>query len=359
MYLKKLHLVNFKNFEAWEGEFSPSINSFTGENGVGKTNILDAIYYLCFTKSYFSSTDVQNIRHDESFMMLSGTFEGEDSLRSDVLMSLNRGSRKIVKKNGKVLDRMSDYIGTFPLVIVSPADHDLIAEGSSLRRKFVDGVISQTSAEYLEAVLSHSRLVEMRNALLKTQGVTPMQLDVYDMQMINYGRKIYNGRKSFLEKFIPIFQSIYSQISGGNEKADITYNSIFSSACVEEELRASRTKDLYLGFTSAGVHKDDLSFALGGYPIKRYGSQGQQKTFLTALKLSQFHFMKEISGGVKPILLLDDIFDKLDSSRVEYIIELVHKDTFGQVFITDTQAERIEQVTAHSPLEHRKFHISR
>ncbi|MBR4402679.1 MAG: DNA replication/repair protein RecF [Flavobacteriales bacterium] len=359
MYLKKLNIVNFKNFEAWEGEFSPSINSFTGANGVGKTNILDAIYYLCFTKSYFASTDTQNIRHDEGFMMLSGTFEGEDSLRTDVLMSLNRGSRKIVKKNGKVLERMSDYIGTFPLVIVSPADRDLIAEGSSLRRKFVDGVISQTSAEYLEAILAHARVIEMRNALLKTPGLSPIQLDIYDSQMMNYGRKIYNGRKAFLERFVPIFQEIYHQISGGGEIADITYNSIFSSPNAEEELRAARTKDLYLGFSSTGVHKDDLSFTLGGYPIKRYGSQGQQKTFLTALKLSQFHFMKDISGGVKPILLLDDIFDKLDSNRVQYIIDLVEKNTFGQVFITDTQAERIEQVTSSSSLDHSRFHIKR
>lgn len=357
MYLSKLHIVNFKNFDGWEATFSPKINSLVGANGVGKTNILDAVYYLCFTKSYFAATDVQNIRIGESFMMLDGTFTDETG-DIPVMMSLQRGAKKIVKRSGKVMDRMSDYIGTHPLVVISPSDGDLIAEGSALRRKFVDGVISQTSAPYLDAILSHAHIIEMRNALLKTPNATPLQLDIYDAQMLELGAKISNERRAFLEKFVPVFQKIYTDISGGAEMADITYHSIFNNPCAGEELSAARGKDLMMGFSTTGVHKDDLRFTLGGYPVKRYGSQGQQKTFLTALKLAQFSFMTSISGH-KPILLLDDIFDKLDSSRVEYIIHLVHSDTFGQVFISDTQSERISAVMNSSPIEHKMFAIGR
>ncbi|MDD4820912.1 MAG: DNA replication and repair protein RecF [Flavobacteriales bacterium] len=355
MYLSKLHIVNFKNFQGWEADFSPKINSLVGANGVGKTNILDAVYYLCFTKSYFAATDVQNIRFGEPFMMLEGVFSHENT-NTSVLMSLQRGAKKTVKRSGKVIERMSDYIGSYPLVVVSPSDRDLIAEGSALRRKFMDGVISQTSASYLDALLSHARVVEMRNALLKTPNASSLQLDIYDSQMLDLGAKIWENRKLFLEKFTPVFQKIYADISGGAEMADLTYNSIFNSDSPEEELISARTKDLMLGFSTTGAHKDDLRFTLGGYPVKRYGSQGQQKTFLTALKLAQFSFMTSLSGQ-KPILLLDDIFDKLDSSRVEYIIHLVHSDTFGQVFISDTQAERISAVMNSSPIEHKMFTI--
>ena len=355
MYLSKLHIVNFKNFQGWEACFSPKINSLVGANGVGKTNILDAVYYLCFTKSYFAATDTQNILFGESFMMLDGTFTDENG-NSPVLMSLQRGAKKTIKRNGKLIERMSDYIGTYPLVVVSPSDRDLIADGSALRRKFVDGVISQTSPLYLDAILFHAKIVEMRNALLKMQNPSPIQLDIYDSQMVDLGTKIAQSRRSFLEKFTPVFQKIYSDISGGTEIADIDYTSIFNSPSPEEEIKIARQKDIALGFSTTGAHKDDLKFTLGGYPVKRYGSQGQQKTFLTALKLAQFSFMTSISGH-KPILLLDDIFDKLDSSRVEYIIHLVHSDTFGQVFISDTQAERISDIMNSSPIEHKMFNI--
>ena len=211
MYLKRLKIVNFKNFGAFEAEFSPKINSLTGPNGTGKTNILDAVYYLCFTKSYFASTDVQNIRHGENFMMLEGVFSDESGDRQ-VLMSLQRGAKKTVKRDGKQVERMSEYIGAYPLVIVSPADRDLIADGSSLRRKFIDGVVSQTSSQHLDAVVSHARIIELRNALLKTPSVTSLQIDVYDKAMIELGRKIYEGRQSFLERFVPVFKKTYSDI---------------------------------------------------------------------------------------------------------------------------------------------------
>lgn len=342
MYLKRLKIVNFKNFGAFEAEFSPKINSLTGPNGTGKTNILDAVYYLCFTKSYFASTDVQNIRHGENFMMLEGVFSDENGDRQ-VLMSLQRGAKKTVKRDGKQVERMGEYIGAYPLVIVSPADRDLIADGSSLRRKFIDGVVSQTSSQHLDAVVSHARIIELRNALLKTPSVTSLQIDVYDKAMIELGRKIYEGRQSFLERFVPVFKKTYSDISGGGEQADITYTSIFENPDAGEILHAARARDLMVGFSTTGAHKDDLKFTLDGYPVKNYGSQGQQKTFLTALKLAQFHFITSLTGR-KPILLLDDIFDKLDSRRVEYIMSLVNGDTFGQIFVSDTQPERIREL---------------
>lgn len=347
MYLKSIRLVNFKNFGAFSADFSPKINSLTGPNGTGKTNILDAVYYLCFTKSYFASSDGQNIRHGEGFMMLEGEFAGTDGTDT-VLMSLKRGEKKTVKRSGKSIERMSDYAGAYPSVIVSPADRDLIAEGSSLRRKFVDGVIAQTTPGYLDILVAHARVVEQRNALLKRPGASPLELEMYDRSMTELGGKIHADRRSFLEKFIPVFRDIYRDISGDGEQADIAYRSVFDHEDPAGEILAARRKDLLLGFSTTGVHKDDLRFTLDGYPVKNYGSQGQQKTFLTALKLAQFNFMT-LATGQKPILLLDDIFDKLDAFRVAYIIDLVRRDTFGQIFISDTQPERIAALMQDDP----------
>ncbi len=347
MYLKSIRLVNFKNLGTLDADFSPKINALTGPNGTGKTNVLDAVYYLCFTKSYFSVSDSQNIRHGEDFMMLEGQFDCAGDTDT-VLMSLKRGTRKTVKRCGKLIERMSDYAGIYPLVIVSPSDRDLISEGSALRRKFVDGVVSQTTPGYLEILVSHSRVVEQRNALLKSPGISPLELEMYDRPMIELGQKIYTARKAFLEAFIPVFRQVYSDISGGSETADIAYRSVFEEGDPEAEILGARTKDLMVGFSTTGAHKDDLRFTLGGYPVKSYGSQGQQKTFLTALKLAQFDFMTRATGQ-KPILLLDDIFDKLDPARVEYIISLVRRDAFGQIFISDTHKDRIDELMKGIP----------
>ena len=357
MYLKNIRLVNFKNFDAFEADFSPKINTLTGPNGTGKTNILDAVYYLCFTKSYFSAAEGQNIRHGEDFMMLEGNFcRGEDT--DPVLMSLQRGAKKSVKRCGKPIDRMSEYAGLYPLVIVSPSDSDLIAEGSSQRRKFIDGVIAQTVPGYLNLLTAHARVVEQRNALLKRPGVSPLELDVYDLPMVELGQKVHAARKSFLEAFVPVFRQVYTEISGGGEQAEIAYRSVFDDPNPAEVLAQARPRDLALGFSTVGVHKDDLRLTLDGYPVKNYGSQGQQKTFLTALKLAQFRFMTRAKGE-KPILLLDDVFDKLDSSRVQYILSLVRDEAFGQIFLSDTHPERIEALMEGIPhTDYASFHLS-
>lgn len=358
MYLKSIRLVNFKNFGAFEADFSPKINALAGPNGTGKTNILDAAYYLCFTKSYFSAADGQNIRHGEDFMMLEGRFD-RDGDTDTVLMSLQRGAKKNVKRCGKPVERMSEYAGIYPLVIVSPSDRDLIAEGSAQRRKFVDGVISQTAPGYLNTLVAHARVVEQRNALLKNPGLSPLELEIYDRPMAELGKKIYAARKAFLDAFIPVFRQVYTEVSGGNEQADIAYRSVFAGQDPEGALAEARTRDIAMGFSTAGAHKDDLRLTLDGYPVKSYGSQGQQKTFLTALKLAQFRFMT-LAKGEKPILLLDDIFDKLDSSRVQYIISLVRGNTFGQIFISDTHPERIEALMEGVPDSNYKlFNLSR
>ena len=358
MYLESLRLVNFKNFDALQADFSPRVNALTGPNGTGKTNVLDAVYYLCFTKSYFSLAQNQNIRHGEDFMMLEGRFE-RDGDRDTVLMSLQRGMKKVVKRCGKPVERLGEYAGIYPLVIVSPADRDLIAEGSALRRKFVDGVIAQTSAGYIDTLSAYARVVEQRNALLKTPGLCAEQLEIYDRPMVEYGKKIYAARKTFLDAFIPVFREVYREVSGAGEQADISYRSIFCDTDPDLALAQARARDIAMGFSTAGAHKDDLRFTLEGYPVKHFGSQGQQKTFLTALKLAQFRFMTQAKGE-KPILLLDDIFDKLDSNRVQYILSLVRSDAFGQIFISDTQPERIDaMMQGVSKDDYRSFTLPR
>lgn len=341
MYLKSIRLVNYKNFDALEADFSPKVNALTGPNGTGKTNILDAVYHLCFTKSYFSSSQNHAIRHGEDFMMLEGCFRRGEDLDT-VLISLQRGAKKTLKRCGKPVERLGEYAGIYPLVIVSPADRDLIAEGSALRRKFADGVIAQTSPGYIDVLTAHARVVEQRNALLKTPGAAPEQIEMYDLPMIRLGEQIYRARKEFLEQFVPLFRQVYGEISGvGEERPEIEYRSLFAREDPARELAQARARDLAAGFSTVGAHKDDLRFTLDGYPVKDYGSQGQQKTFLTALKLAQFRFMTRAKGE-KPILLLDDIFDKLDSRRVQYILSLVRSDAFGQIFVSDTHPERIE-----------------
>lgn len=346
MYLKKLNLINFKNFDNREFEFSSHINCFVGNNGVGKTNVLDAVYYLSFCKSYFNPVDKQNIRHGEQFFMLNGSYEkaGAEDL---VAIGVQKGEKKTVKRNDKVYARISDFIGYYPLVIISPYDSDLIIEGSSVRRKFIDGVISQLDKQYLQDHLQYTRLLSHRNVLLKNfaaqKHFEPLQLEVYDEQLIELGQRIYSARKSFLEEFIPAFQEMYARISGGSEEVDIHYKSHFEADDVAAVYHTAREKDRILQYTTVGTHKDDIQFKLNGYPVKKFGSQGQQKSFLIAMKLAQFMFMNHRTGE-KPILLLDDIFDKLDEERVKRIIALVKESLFGQIFISDTHAERTEEL---------------
>ncbi|MBT8254182.1 MAG: DNA replication and repair protein RecF [Flavobacteriaceae bacterium] len=349
MVLKKLILINYKNFENQTFEFDEKINCFVGPNGIGKTNILDAIYHLSFGKSYFNPISSQNIKHDSNFFMIDGTYlkEGREE---QILISLRRGQKKIMKRNGKDYERLSDHIGFIPLVIISPSDRDLILEGSDVRRRFIDSVISQGDKSYLTNLIKYNKLIAQRNALLKYFALNSTfnadQLETYDEQLIRLGKPIFEKREQFIKRFTPIFNSRYKAISSGNELVDLVYKSDLTSGEFRELLDQNLKRDRTLQYSSVGIHKDDLSFQMSGFPIKKYGSQGQQKSFLIALKLAQFDFIKE-QNQVSPILLLDDIFDKLDEQRVSQIITLVDEENFGQIFISDTHPERTENAVKH------------
>ncbi|MBT3742331.1 MAG: DNA replication/repair protein RecF [Polaribacter sp.] len=359
MYLQKISLVNFKNLESQSFDFQQKINCFVGDNGVGKTNVLDAIYYLSFAKSYFNSVAVQNIKHGEAFFMVEGDYVLNDR-NEKIVCSLKRGQKKVLKRNGKNYDKFSEHIGQIPLVIISPADRDLVTDGSDTRRKFIDGVISQQNKKYLQNLIAYNKVLTQRNALLKyfaaNRTFDALNLSVYDDQLANYGAEIYTIRKAFLEEFIPIFNAKYQIISGDKEVVNLIYKSQLNNFSISDLLKQSLEKDKILQYTTSGIHKDDLSFEIGEYPIKKFGSQGQQKSYLIALKLAQFEFIKQQSNVV-PILLLDDIFDKLDEKRVSQIIDLVNDDEFGQIFITDTHSERTENIVKQSNKPYQIFKL--
>ena len=346
MVLNTLSLINYKNFESQSFDFDKKINCFVGANGVGKTNVLDAIYHLAFGKSYFNPIAVQNIRHGEDFFVIDGAFEKEKR-NEKIIVSLKKGQKKIIKRNGKAYEKFSDHVGFIPLVIISPADRDLIIEGSEIRRKFIDSVISQSDKVYLNNLINYNKVLMQRNALLKyfalNNTFNAQTLQVYNEQLHTYGTEIFKSRQSFLEVFIPIFQLRYKAVSNQKETVNLTYKSDLFEGDLDSILKQNISKDKALQYTSVGIHKDDLNFEIEDFPIKKFGSQGQQKSFLVALKLAQFDFIKQQSG-VSPILLLDDIFDKLDENRVAQIIELVDDEHFGQIFISDTHAERTEEV---------------
>lgn len=346
MQLQKLSLINFKNFESHEFEFDHKINCFVGENGIGKTNALDAIHLLAFGKSYFNPIASQNINHNENFFVVDGTFL-RDQKTEKIICSLKRGQKKLIKRNGKLYDKLSDHVGLLPLVIISPSDRDLITEGSETRRKFIDSVISQGNKTYLQTLINYNKVLAQRNALLKyfalNHTFNQETLSIYNDQLDQYGGHIHLERKKFLENFIPIFKERYKDISSGKESVDLKYQSQLEHKELRQLFIENLNKDKALQYTSVGTHKDDLSFEINDHPIKKFGSQGQQKSYLVALKLAQFDFIKQQSGHT-PILLLDDIFDKLDEQRVSQIISLVNKDAFGQIFISDTHKERTENV---------------
>ncbi len=353
MYLKRLSLLNYKNFESRDFTFDSKINCLVGPNGIGKTNVLDAIYHLAFGKSYFNPVTTQNIRHGSDFFVIDGLFDREGE-SEHIVCSFKKGVRKVLKRNDKAYDRISEHIGTVPLVIVSPSDRDLILEGSETRRKFMDGVISQSDRPYLRDVLDYHKVVSQRNALLKyfaaNHRFDPQTLEVYNQQLAGLGSRIFERRQAFMREFQPIFSEQYKAISGGDEAVSLTYKSQLSGAPLEDLLKASLDKDRVLQYTTQGIHKDDLSMDIEGHPIKKFGSQGQQKSFLIALKFAQFRLMMSKRPGT-PVLLLDDIFDKLDENRVAHIVSLVNQDLFGQIFISDTHADRTEAVV-------RKIHQS-
>ncbi|GAA4280911.1 DNA replication/repair protein RecF [Gaetbulibacter aestuarii] len=344
MILKSLSLLNYKNFDSKVFQFNAKINCVVGNNGIGKTNVLDAIYHLSFGKSYFNPIATQNIKHDEDFFVVQGDYDKEGT-EEKIIVSLKRGQKKVIKRNGKPYEKFSEHIGFLPLVIISPADRDLIIEGSDTRRKFIDSVISQGDKSYLNALINYNKVLAQRNALLKyfvlNHTYNQDTLDVYNTQLNDYGQVIFDKRDAFLKTFIPIFKDRYLAISNGNEVVSLSYKSDLFDSDLKTLLEKNIGKDRSLQYTSVGIHKDDLLFDIEEHPIKKFGSQGQQKSFLIALKLAQFDFIKNQSG-VNPILLLDDIFDKLDENRVAQIIKLVDDENFGQLFISDTHADRTE-----------------
>ncbi len=346
MILNSLSLLNYKNFDSQTFTFDQKINCFVGANGIGKTNVLDAIYHLSFGKSYFNPLASQNIRHGEDFFVVEGIFEKEDR-EEKIVVSLKKGQKKVIKRNSKVYDKFSDHIGFIPAVIISPADRDLIIEGSETRRKFIDSVISQSDKNYLNQLINYNKVLQQRNALLKyfalNNTFNAQTLEIYNEQLHGYGSEIFSIRKTFLETFIPIFKARYNAISNHNEPVHLSYKSDLFDEDLNALLKKNINKDKALQYTSVGIHKDDLNFEIDGFPVKRFGSQGQQKSFLIALKLAQFDFIKQQSG-FSPILLLDDIFDKLDENRVAQILELVDNKNFGQLFISDTHADRTENI---------------
>ena len=355
MHLKKLNLINYKNFKNQTFEFNSKVNCFVGSNGVGKTNILDAIYHLSFGKSYFNPITSQNIKHGEDFFVVDGRYLKE--LKEEkIIVSLKKGGKKVIKRNSKSYNRFSDHIGLLPLVIISPVDRDLITEGSDLRRKFIDGVISQNDKIYLDQIIRYNKILFQRNSLLKqfylSRTFDRDTIEIYDEQLSKIGNLIFNKRKEFLELFSPIFFEKYSIISNNKEKVNLNYKSQLKNHRLQDLLISNIEKDTVLQYTSVGTHKDDIEFMIGNYPIKKFGSQGQQKSFLIALKLAQYEVLKAKSGN-SPILLLDDIFDKLDSKRVKQIIKMVNDSNFGQLFISDTDAKRTENVvkSAHENYE--------
>jgi DNA replication and repair protein RecF len=346
MRLKTINLINYKNFEQQSFEFNQKVNCFVGPNGIGKTNVLDAIYHLSFGKSYFNPIASQNIKHGADFFVVDGQYLKQNK-DEKVVVSLKKGQKKVIKRNAKAYERFSDHIGFLPLVIISPADRDLITEGSDLRRKFMDGVISQSDKSYLEQLIQYNRVLAQRNALLKhfasNRTFDLDTIEVYNDQLCKLGTQIHLKRQAFVEIFTPIFMKQYERISNQNEAVSLRYKSQLAEQPLENLLKTSINKDRALQYTSVGIHKDDIEFHIGDYPIKKFGSQGQQKSFLIALKLAQFEVLKSQSGNT-PILLLDDIFDKLDADRVARIIKIVNDANFGQLFISDTHAERTEKV---------------
>lgn len=359
MHIGDISIVNFKNLKEVQLEFSSKLNCFIGKNGAGKTNLLDAVYFLSFCKSFSSATDLLNVSHDEQFFMLSGNYQRYEA-HETISCGFKKGGIKQFKRNSKIYKKLVEHIGLFPLVMITPSDVNLILGGSDERRKFVDGVISQYNQIYLDNLMKYNRALQQRNMLLR-QFASDHYFDadllsLWDSHLVEYGAQIHKQRKEFVEKLIPVFQQYYSFISQDNELVSLVYESQLEQKSFDDLLRDSVAKDRALQYTSHGIHKDELVFFLGDHPIRKLGSQGQMKTYLVSLKLAQFDFIKAISG-LKPILLLDDIFDKLDQYRVEQIVKVVSGQQFGQIFLTDTNREHLDSIIRKMDADYRIFQV--
>lgn len=358
MYLKKLTAINFKSLRQVELDFDPKITCFVGNNGQGKTNLLDSIYYLSMCKSALNSADSQVVTHGEQFFMLQGLYQRLDCDETiHCGFKLNEG--KVFKRNNKAYNKLSEHVGLLPLVSISPADAALVSDSGPERRKYMNSVIAQYDRLYLDEVIRYNHTLQQRNSLLRNSAHSPMNfdlLDAFDEQLSTYGTSIYKKRKYFIEQLIPIFQTHYTRVSGRDEAVSLAYRSQLQNTNMPELLSKNRERDRTLQHTSVGIHRDDMVLTINGFPMKREGSQGQQKTYLIALKLAQLHFIQSVAN-IKPILLLDDIFDKLDIERVTKLVNLVAQDDFGQVFITDTNLERLSKILSVNNIHYKLFEV--
>lgn len=358
MILSQISVLNYKNIRAANLSFSPNVNCLIGHNGEGKTNLLDAIYYLSFCHSSFTNIDSQVITHDQDFFVIEGNFLNETGDKESVYAGMKRGSRKHFRRNKKEYKRFSEHIGLIPLIFVSPHDSALVDGGGEERRKLMDMVISQYDKRYLDALNSYNKALQQRNALLKMeQEPDPSLMDIWEKEMAEKGQVVFEKRSSFVDEFIPVFQNIYKKISGERETVTLRYTSHGQRGDLLDVIQRDRLKDRIVGYSLHGIHRDDLEMQVGGYPLKREGSQGQTKTYMMALKLAQFDFLKRTASQTTPLLLLDDIFDKLDAHRVEHIVDMVSGGKFGQIFITDTNRDHLDEILRHSGKDYRLFQV--
>ena len=358
MILENISIINYKNIKGVNLDLSPKINCLIGHNGVGKTNFLDAIYYLSFCRSANNPIDSQIIMHDENFFMLEGNYRTEQGDIENIYCCMKRGTKKHFKRNKKEYKRLSQHIGLVPLIYVSPSDSSLIEGGSEERRRLMDVVISQYDHSYIELLSNYNKALQQRNALLKMEEEPDSSLlDIWEQEMARNGELLFQKRLAFVDELVPVFQQIYQQISGQREIVSLRYISHCQRGPLLDVIQRDRFKDRAVGYSLHGVHRDDLEMLIGDFQMKREGSQGQNKTFVLALKLAQFDFLRRTSSTTTPLLLLDDIFDKLDAQRVESIVQLVSGDNFGQIFITDTNRDHLDKILSKSDGEYKIFTV--
>lgn len=359
MILQHLNILHYKNIKEASLEFSPKLNGLIGDNGAGKTNLLDAVYFLSFCRSAFNPIDSQVMEHGADFFMLDGRYIDETGQSESVSCGMKRGQAKQFKRNQKKYKRLAEHIGMIPLIFVSPSDISLIESGSDERRRLLDVVIGQYDHTYIDALMAYNRALQQRNALLKLDDEPNLDvMELWEMEMARHGEKIFQHRSVFVEEFIPVFQKIYQRISMGSEEVSLRYVSHCQRGPLLDVIQRDRMKDRAVGYSLHGVHRDDLEMMIDGYLMRREGSQGQNKTFVLALKLAQFEFLKRTSTSTTPLLLLDDIFDKLDAHRVERIVELVSGSNFGQIFISDTNRDHLDRILSHGQTDYKLFAVS-
>ena len=357
MILEQISITNFKNIAEAALEFSPNLNAFLGQNGMGKSNLLDAIYYMSFCRSFSGMTDAQLIRSGEQFAMVKAHYLRRE-VDEELSLGITPGRRKSFKRQGKEYQRISSHIGLFPLVMVSPRDMDIVGGAPEERRRFLDMIISQDDAVYLDTLINYNELLQQRNRLLRQEVSDPILYEAIEGRMSRDADYITQSRIKLIDSFRDIFSDYYRQIAQSKEdpKMELTSQIIRDGAPLEELLDRNRRRDLALGYTATGPHRDDLTLTLNGLPVRTTASQGQQKTFTIAMRMAQYNHLRRCIG-MAPLLLLDDIFDKLDAERVANIVDVVSRDTFGQIFITDTNRDHLDTIMSQRSDSHRLWSV--